>query len=62
MRNVALFQVIDNNNNNNNNCNNKPDNEKGTCMLIDVAISGDKNVIKKEAEKILKYKDLAIEI
>ena len=30
-------------------------------MLIDVAISGDRNVIKKEAEKILKYKDLAIE-
>ena len=41
--------------------NNKPDiiirdNEKGTCLLIDVAISGDRNVIKKEAEKILKYK------
>jgi len=29
-------------------------NEKGTCMLINVAISGDRNVIKKEAEKILK--------
>ena len=33
--------------------NNKPDiirdNEKGTCMLIDVAIAGDRNVIKKEA-------------
>jgi hypothetical protein len=47
--------------------NNKPDviirdNEKGTCMLIDVAISGDRNVIKKEAEKILKYKDLTVEI
>jgi hypothetical protein len=26
------------------------DNEKGTCMLIDVAISGHRNVIKKEAE------------
>ena len=38
------------------------DNEKGTCMLIDVAISGDRNVIKIEAEKILKYKDLTIEI
>jgi hypothetical protein len=38
------------------------DNEKGTCILIDVAISGDRNVIKKEAEKILKYKDLTIEI
>ena len=40
--------------------NNKPDiiirdNGKRTCMLIDVAISGDRNVIKKEAEKILKY-------
>ena len=47
--------------------NNKPDiiirdNEKGTCMLIDVSISGDGNVIEKEAEKILKYKDLTIEI
>ena len=46
--------------------NNKPDiiirdNEKGTCMLIDAAISGDRNVIKKEAEMILKYKDLTIE-
>jgi hypothetical protein len=30
-------------------------------MLIDVAIPGDRNVIKKEAEKILKYKDLVIE-
>ena len=47
--------------------NNKPniiirDNEKGTCMLIDVAISEDRNVIKREVEKILKYKDLSIEI
>jgi len=24
--------------------------KKGTCLLIDVAIPGDKNVIKKEAE------------
>ena len=31
-------------------------------MVIDVAISGDRNVIKKGAEKILKYKDLTIEI
>jgi len=38
------------------------DNEKGTCMLIDVAISGDRNVIKKEAEKLIKHKDLTIEI
>jgi hypothetical protein len=46
--------------------NNKPDiiirdNEKGTCRLIDVAISGDRNVIKKEADKILNCKDLTIE-
>jgi len=31
-------------------------------MLIDLTISGDRNVIKREAEKILKYKDLTIEI
>ena len=37
-------------------------NGKGTCMLIDVAISGDRNVIEKEAKKILKCKDLTIEI
>jgi hypothetical protein len=47
--------------------NNKPhikiqDNEKGTCTLIDAAILADRNVIKKKAEKILKYKDLIIEI
>ena len=47
--------------------NNKPDiinrgNEKGTCMLIDDAISGHRNVIKKEAEKILKYKNFTMEI
>ena len=33
--------------------NNKPDiticdNKQGTCMLIDVAITGDRNVIKRE--------------
>ena len=38
------------------------DNEEGTCMLIDVTISGYRNVIKKEAENILKYKDHTIEI
>ena len=47
--------------------NNKPeilnrDNEKATCMLIDVAIWGDRNVIKKESENILKYKHFTIEI
>jgi hypothetical protein len=36
--------------------NNKPDiiirdNERRTCMLIDVAISGDRNVIKKKLRK-----------
>ena len=31
-------------------------------MLKDVAISGDRNVIRKEAEKVLKYKDLTMEI
>ena len=44
---------------------NKPDviihdNENGTYMLVCVSISGDRNVIKKEAENILKYKDLTI--
>ena len=31
-------------------------------MLVDVTIPGDGNVIQKEADKILKYKDLIIEI
>jgi hypothetical protein len=31
-------------------------------MLIDVAIPGDRTVIQKETEKILKYMDLTIEI
>jgi len=31
-------------------------------MLIDVANPGDRNVIKKETEKILKYQNLTIEI
>ena len=47
--------------------NNKPhiiirDNEKGKWRLTDVAISGDRNVITKEAKKILKYKYLITEI
>jgi hypothetical protein len=33
-----------------------------TCLLIDVAIPSDKNVIQKEAEKKLKYKNISIEI
>jgi len=31
-------------------------------MLIDATISGDGNVIKKEAEKVLKYKYLTIKV
>jgi hypothetical protein len=31
------------------------DNKKGTCLLIDIAILGATNVIKKESEKTLKY-------
>ena len=43
--------------------NNKPDTilrntKKGTRVLTDVAIYGDRNVIKKEAEKVLQYKAL----
>jgi hypothetical protein len=37
------------------------ENGKGTCLLIAVAISGDSNVIKKEAE-IPKYKDLTTHV
>jgi hypothetical protein len=43
--------------------NNKPDiiirdNKQGTCMSTDVAITADRNVIKKEVEKILKHRNL----
>jgi hypothetical protein len=46
---------------------NKPDivirdYENGICMLIDIEIPRDRNVTQKESEKILKYKDLTIEI
>jgi hypothetical protein len=46
--------------------NNKPDiincdHEKETCMLINVKISGERNVIKKEFEEILKNKHLMTE-
>jgi hypothetical protein len=37
-------------------------NEKRTYMLIYVASSGDRNMIKKDGEESLKYKDLTIEI
>jgi hypothetical protein len=32
------------------------DNNKGTCMLIGLGISGDTNVIKKEAKNFFKKK------
>ena len=38
------------------------DDDKETGMLTDAAISGDRIVIKKEAEKVLKYKDRTIEM
>jgi hypothetical protein len=38
------------------------DNKQGTCILIDVAIPGDRNSIKKEGEKIFIYKNPIIEI
>jgi len=47
--------------------NNKPyilicDNKEETRMLMDAAIPTDRNAIKKEADRILKCKDLIIEI
>ena len=47
--------------------NNKPDivirdDKQGRFMLIDVAFPGDRNVVKKEAEKILKCEELITEI
>jgi len=38
------------------------DNDMATRILKDVEISGDRNVTKKEAEKILKYRDPTVEI
>jgi len=38
------------------------DNEEGTRILIDAAISGDRNVTNKKTENILKHKDLMIEV
>jgi hypothetical protein len=44
---------------------NRPDiivkNKDRTCLLSDVAIPSDRNVIQREAEKKLKYKNLSIE-
>jgi len=47
--------------------NNKPDtiihdNEQGPYLLLDAAISRDRNVIKKEPGKILQYKHLTREM
>jgi len=46
--------------------NNKPyiiirNNEQGTCLFIDIAISGVTFVVKKEPQNILKFKDLTVE-
>jgi hypothetical protein len=38
------------------------DKKDRTCLLIDVAMPSDRIIIKKEAEKKLKYKNLSIEI
>jgi hypothetical protein len=38
------------------------DNEKGMCMLIYVVITGERNLINIEAEKVLKCKGLTVEI
>jgi hypothetical protein len=38
------------------------DNEEGTCLLRNVAIYGDRNVVKKVVDMVLKRKDLIIEI
>jgi hypothetical protein len=37
-------------------------NGEETCMLIDAAMLRDRNAIKKEAEKIIKYKGFTIDI
>jgi hypothetical protein len=36
--------------------------EEKTCILIDVAIPVDRNVVQKDAEKQLKYKSVCIKI
>ena len=45
---------------------NRPDvtinKKEKTCILIDVAIPADRNIMQKEVEKKLKYKSLCIEI
>jgi hypothetical protein len=34
---------------------------KGTCLLSDISILGNRNVFKKEARIILKYKNLELQ-
>jgi hypothetical protein len=46
---------------------NKPDiiirgNENGTCLLMGIVVTGHGGVIKKEAKRIIKYKDITTEI
>jgi len=36
--------------------------KKGSFVLIDAAISGYRNLMKKDAEMILEYKDFTIEL
>ena len=38
------------------------DRQLNTCLIIDVAVPSDYNLVQKEAEKISKYRDLEIEI
>jgi hypothetical protein len=65
-RRISVFRVkiIHNNSNNNKIIKNiKFKNKKDKiCLLIDVAIPSDRNVIQKESENKLKYKILSIEI
>ena len=47
--------------------NNKPDilmrdSKQGRCMLMYVAIPVDRNVVKTEAESVLRYEDRTVEI
>jgi hypothetical protein len=37
------------------------DNEKGTCLLTEIVILGNRNVIRKETKKVLTYEFLTVE-
>jgi hypothetical protein len=56
----TVYKNIDNDDDDDNSSSNN--NMDKLCLLIDVAIPSDKNVIQKEAEKKLKYKSISIEI